>query len=163
MFEFTPGCFILLVLKIYKGIMTGCFLLSLTLMSIRSFTRKIRVTSIYLFQTRNLNSTFDILVLTSPIYSCYLPFLLRLSLLPLSQRLFLTQVFVTSDTPASRSCLDPVEVAQMQKMQRDTCSDEWWFCVVFYLWHRWSSFSTEEKKRALHWAENTQDRRDKTL
>lgn len=43
-----------------------------------------RVTSIYFFQTGNPNSTFDLLVLTTPINSSYLCFLLSLSLLPLS-------------------------------------------------------------------------------
>lgn len=67
---------------------------------------------------------FDILVLTIPINSSHFPFLLSLSLPPLGQRLFHTQVFVVSDTPGPRSCLGPLEVAQMQKMQRDTCSDK---------------------------------------
>lgn len=75
---------------------------------------------IYLFQAGNPNPTFDILVLTTPLNSCSLSFLLSLSLLPLGQRLFLTQLFVASDTPGPRSCLGPLDVAQMQKMQRDT-------------------------------------------
>lgn len=99
------------------------------------------------FQTGYPKPTFETLVLTTPLNSCHLSFLLSLSLLPLGQRLFLRQVFVASDTPGPGSCVGPLEVAQVQKMQRDAGythalrNDCLWPSAWFsYLEHLWIFF-----------------------
>jgi len=70
------------------------------------------------------------------------------------------QVFVASDTPGLGSCLGPLEVAQVQKMQRDAgythaLGNDCGLLPSFLTYSIYgSSLATGEEERPLHQVEN---------